>query len=57
MNGPGDKLLLSIPEAAALLGVSRSTLYVLIASGAIRTKLVGRRRLIPRSALEAFCRK
>ncbi len=57
MNGPGEKLLLSIPEAAALLGVSRSTLYLLIASGAIRTKLLGRRRLIPRAALEAYCKK
>ncbi len=51
------KLLLSIAEAVALSGIGRSSLYLLIQSGAIPTKPVGRRRMIPRAALESFCKK
>ena len=43
--------LVPIPEAAAALGCSRSTLYALMAAGRVRSIHLGRRRLIPASAL------
>ena len=46
--------LLPIPTAFARLGVSRSCLYRLIAEGAIRTVHIGKRHLIPESALADF---
>lgn len=49
---PGPDRLLSIEEArAALGGVSRSTLYQEIRAGRLRTVRVGRRRLVPSSAI------
>ena len=48
--------LLDVPSAASALGVSRTTAYNLIASGQLRTVKVGRRRLVPRSAVEGFAR-
>jgi excisionase family DNA binding protein len=50
-----DRLLLTLNEVAALLGVSRSTLYSrLIATGKLRpVRLVpGGRPLVPRQALD-----
>jgi excisionase family DNA binding protein len=44
----------AVKEAAALIGVSRSMLYVLIKSGALRTIKLGGRRLIPRDEIEAL---
>lgn len=46
--------LLSIPEAAAALGVGRSTVYKEIAVGRLRTIKVGRRRLVPSGAIAAY---
>jgi excisionase family DNA binding protein len=46
--------LLSITEACRLLGFSRTTLYAQLASGRLLSVTVGRRRLIPRDAIEAF---
>ena len=39
---PDDRLLLSVPEAAHRIGISRSQLYNLIAAGAIPTVHIGR---------------
>ena len=47
-------LLLSVAEVAMLLGVHRSTVYDLLAAGELRSTTLGRRRLIPRAALEEF---
>ena len=47
-------LLLSVSEAAELLGIHRATVYDLLATGQLRSTTLGRRRLIPRTALEAF---
>jgi excisionase family DNA binding protein len=41
-----------VEEAARLLGVGRSTVYDLIRSGRLRSVKIGRRRLIPRDALD-----
>jgi excisionase family DNA binding protein len=57
-NGLGaslrDRLSLRVNEAAAVTGLSRSTLYVLMRKGALRSVRVAGRRLIPRDALEAL---
>ena len=47
-------LLLSVEDAARLLGVGRTTLFALIADGRIQTVRLGRRRLVVRSGLERF---
>lgn len=45
---------ISIVEAARILGISRSTLYILIKQGRLPTRKLGKRSLILRSELEAF---
>ena len=52
-----DKLLVSIEEAAAVLGIRRTLLYELLRRGEIESVHVGRRRLIPRQALEDFVKR
>jgi len=46
--------LMSVTGAAVRLGISRATLYAEIGSGRLRTVKVGRRRLIPASAIDAY---
>jgi excisionase family DNA binding protein len=53
VNQP-EPLLVTIPEAARRLGIGRSTLYELIASGAIETVRIRRARRIPVDALHAY---
>lgn len=48
--GAPDRLL-SIPEAAVALGVSRTTIYSELQGGRLRSIAVGRRRLVPASAI------
>jgi excisionase family DNA binding protein len=50
----GPPRLLSIDEAGAALGVGRSRIYDEIQAGALRTVLVGRRRLVPAGAVAEF---
>lgn len=50
-TAPGPDRLYAIPEAAALLGVSRTALYDQLAAGRIRSVKVGRRRLVPGQAI------
>ena len=50
----GSARLLSVIETARELGISRSLIYELLASGALRSAKIGRRRLIPREAVEEF---
>lgn len=50
---PPDRLL-SVEDAAAILGVGRSMAYAEIGSGRLRSVKVGRRRLVPASAVAAF---
>jgi len=45
---------LRVEEAARLLNVGRSTVYDLIRSGRLRSVKIGRRRLVPRDALDAL---
>ena len=50
----GERLLYRISEAADILGISRSTLYRLIASGALAAIRVGTAPRIPAKMLERF---
>jgi excisionase family DNA binding protein len=47
----GDRLVLTVAEAALLLGISRAFAYELVARGEIPVLKLGRRRLVPRVAL------
>lgn len=47
-----ESKLVSISDATAILGVGRSTIYKLINEGALKTKRIGRRTLVPRSDLD-----
>jgi excisionase family DNA binding protein len=52
---PGEgPLLLSVKDAADHMGIGRSALYGLVASGEIETVDIGRRRYISREALTKF---
>lgn len=53
-ESPPLRLLLTIPEAAASLGVSRSLVYELIHIGTIATIRIGRSRRVPVTALHDF---
>ena len=44
----------TVPAAARLLGVGRNTLYDAVKRGEITHVRIGRRILIPNSALDAF---
>lgn len=52
---PIPRLAYSIAESEALSGLSRSSLYRLIAAGTLRTVQHGRRRLVPSAELERLC--
>jgi|ERR1019366_6899366 excisionase family DNA binding protein len=52
-----DEELLDIAEAARRLNLSRTTLYALIMRGELKSRTIGRRRMIPRAAIEGFVRK
>lgn len=49
-----EKKLLTIREAGALLGLGRSLIYDLIATGEINSLKIGRARRIPTAALDEF---
>jgi excisionase family DNA binding protein len=46
--------LLSVKQATYELGISRTSVYELIAARKLRTVKMGRRRLVPREAIEDF---
>ena len=51
------RLLLTVPEAAEALAISRSKLYELLASGAVDSIRIDGSRRIPLSALEEYVSK
>jgi len=54
-NPTGEaKLTLTVGEAARALGVSRTTIYRLIAEGHLRASRALRRKLIPAGDLQRF---
>jgi len=50
------RLSYSFTEAELATGLSRSTLYRLVARGELQTVKRGKRRLIPTEQLERLCR-
>jgi excisionase family DNA binding protein len=48
------KLLVTIPDAAALLSISKASCYRLVSSGQIRSIKIGKLRRVPVSALQDF---
>ncbi len=48
------KVLLPIPEAMSLLGISRGTIYKLLGSGELESVLIGKRRFVTRKQLARF---
>lgn len=51
MNG---KVAYGVKEAAERIGVGRSTLYVAIKAGLLKTRKIGRRTLVLHEDLESF---
>ncbi len=49
-----DKQLYRVPEAMAVLSLSRSVIYEQIRSGRLRSVTQGRSRLIPASAIAEY---
>ncbi len=49
-----EKLLLRPEECAAALGIARTKVWALLANGEIESVKVGRRRLVPADAIDAF---
>ncbi len=49
-------LTLSVPVAAAMVGIGRSTLYELVRSGDVRCVRLGKRIVIPISVIEDLLR-
>lgn len=47
-----ERLCLSVPEAAALLGISRNLAYEMAKQGQLPVVKFGRRLLVPKVALE-----
>lgn len=56
MLSPAPRLLYPTSEAAAVIGIGRSTLYSLIATGEIETVKIGSRTLIAHDELERYVR-
>jgi excisionase family DNA binding protein len=54
VEAPPARLLLTVPEAAEALGVSRSVVYELMDSGDLRNIKIGRSRRILVTSLEEF---
>ena len=54
---PEAVLLLSVADAAVLLGLSKWTMYELMHAGHLPSIKVGRRRLIARADLRAYVAK
>ena len=47
-----ERLILTIPEVGKILGVSRTTAYILANTGQIPVIRLGKKLIVPKSALE-----
>lgn len=54
MDDITQKKLLRPEEAAAIMSLGRSTIYLMLASGALESFLIGKRRLIPSDSIDAY---
>ena len=53
-SGDVDRLLLGIEDVQRALGVKRSMVFSLLQRGDLASTRIGRRRLVPVTALEAY---
>jgi excisionase family DNA binding protein len=53
-TGFPDRLLYSVEEAADLLGIGRTFMYHLVATGEVDSLKVGSRRKIPRDSIHGY---
>jgi excisionase family DNA binding protein len=53
-GGSAPRLLLTVPEAAAALAISRSKLYELLAAGIVPSIRIDGSRRVPVAALHAY---
>ncbi len=53
-NLDGSRLLYTVAETVQMLGVGRSTLYVMLGEGKLDVRKVGRRTLITAASIRAF---
>lgn len=51
---PEPRILFTVDEAAAELRIARATFYRLLGSGEIESIHIGRRRLVPKEAIDAW---
>ncbi|BDU70254.1 hypothetical protein GETHOR_23550 [Geothrix oryzae] len=51
---PVERLAVRVEEAAEILGIGRSMLFILLKEGRLKSVKIGKRRLIPMLELEAF---
>lgn len=56
-NSGVERLCLTVPEAAAMLGISRNFAYELVRQKQLPVIKFGKRLLIPRAALEKMLEK
>ncbi len=56
-NSSVERLCVTVPEAAAMLGISRNFAYQLVREGKLPSIRFGKRILIPRLALEKMLAK
>jgi excisionase family DNA binding protein len=49
-----ERLVVTVSEAASMLGISRAKIYPMILSGEIRSLKIGRSRRIPAREIESF---
>ena len=57
MQGDETVLAVGVPEAARRLGLSARTVATLVSRRELASRKVGRRRIVPIAALEAFIRR
>jgi excisionase family DNA binding protein len=53
----GERLVLTIEEAAERLCIGRTLMYSLVKAGAVESVRIGRLRRVPADALDAFLRQ
>lgn len=56
-NDTGAQLMYSVRQAVEAVGLSRSTLYQLMAEGEVEFAYYGSKRLIPAESLRAFAKR
>jgi excisionase family DNA binding protein len=57
ITGTTERRALSVEEAARAVGISRATLYRLVAQRRLATVKIGSRRLVPVAALDSLLEK